>query len=63
MKKYIINYTNIPTAKHQYRITLEEPIFGKIVEEYYTWTAEQRDSLVSELNEKLGGAVVKEFRY
>lgn len=63
MKKYIVNYTNIPTAGHQYRITVEDPVSLKKVEEYHTWTPEQRDLLVNELNEKLGGAVVKEFIY
>ena len=63
MKEYIINYTNIPTEGHRYRITLEEHIFGKIIAEYFRWTAEERDTIVSELNEKLGGAEIKLFIY
>ena len=63
MKKYIINYTNIPTEGHQYRITLEETVFGKIIEEYLRWTKEERDNIVATLNEKLGGAEIKLYIY
>ena len=38
-------------------------IFGKIIAEYFRWTAEERDTIVSELNEKLGGAEIKLFIY
>ena len=60
---YTINYTDYPTEKLMYKITVDENIFGKVVEQIYVIDREGRDEAVKALKEKYKGALVTESRY